>query len=871
MRLTCIDISLLALGRQQGPDPLGLAITVGVLYDADGTVLPAERALPWLAERFGDEPFDRGLQKTRGTVAVHGSAFPLQASERSGGMAVRLRFGGVEKVLHVHPPRLWEHGLLGWSAKPCGPLQALPLDLRHTFGGAGWLDNPQGTGFIADPDSIAGTSVAQIEQAHVPLRTPQQTAGIASFMPLPPQCAERRTLWGTTDEHWQKHRAPYPPLDCQPRWFDEVAPDQCNSDYWTGTETWSVDGMHPTQSTVGGRLPGWRARLFVTRRHDPANAIEYPLELDTVWLFPDCGHVLMLSRACLAVEDPDGEDIAAIGAVCERDAHAPATAEHWLDKLWPARAAAAPIAPPAVPPVDTQSLIDAVQSALNARYADFAQRQQQMLKEAKQLAGTHAKDADFMPATPKAPDLAALLKTGSGAAKPFDAQALKSRIEANLQQAKAEVDRHLDTAAKSLGMSPAALRARIAESEQAIPAPDSLNKALDRLPLPPAEKAKLKAQVAEGMEEAKATRSQIQTKMDTLRADLAATQNITSPQASIDASPMPPLTWSRKALLAAKAAGDSLVEQRFVALDLSGADLSDMVLQRCQFEGCNLTDSLLTRAHLEGSRLQGCTLTKADLQQANLNGAMFQDCNLGGAQLDRSEGCAALVRQCVLAHATLHEAKWPHCHLVDSDLRHTGATGTDLSDGRIRGCDLTAADWRQSQQVRTHLDDCKVEGADFSGADVQRGKWSRLVGSRLNLRGIKGAGLSIEQSSQLPGACLDQADLTRAGIQDAGLQAGTLHGTRLDHALLGHCDLSDSAGEGLSARGADFNGSDLSRATWQGANLLQARLRKTCLNGTDLRGSNLHGVLSEGAHGRNPQLQDALMTRCRLREDLSHG
>jgi len=871
MRLTCLDISLLTLARQQGPDPLGLAVTVGVLYGADGMIVPVEQALTWLAERFGNEPFDRGMKKARGTFAVHGSAFPLEARQQSTGMAVRVRFGAVEKVLHVHPPRVWEHGLLGWTPKICSPLQTLPLDLRQAFGGAGWLDNPKGTGFIAPPDDATGTPLAQIEHEQQPLRTPQQTSGIASLMPLPPQCAERRRLWGTPDAHWQRYQAPYPPDDCDPRWFDEVAADQCSTGYWTGTEAWSVDGMHPEQVTVAGRLPGWRSRLFVTRKLDPANATEHPLELDTVWLFPDFGHVLLLSRACLTVQDLDGEDIAAIGAVCERDAQAPASAEYWLNRLWPALPAAAPFATPVAPPGDTQSVIDAVQNALDARYADFAKRQQQMLAQAKQLAGTYGLDSDFAQATVQAPDLASLLKTSSSPAKPFDADALKAGIEANIQRTKANADRHLDTAAKSLSMSPAALRARITEVEQDTTPPDSLSTVIDRIPLPPAEKAKLKAQIAEGMEKAKATRGQIQAKMDELQTDLAAAKKIPLPQVSVNLLSTPQPAWTREALLAAKAAQTPLAEQRFIALDLSNMDLSDMILQRCQFERCILTNSRLPRTNLAGSRLEGCTLSTADLRHTNLDNVMLQDCDLSGAHLDQSQGRELIVRQCLLTEATLHKAAWPKCHLVDSDLQHTSAIGADLSDGRVRGCDLTATDWSRTQQVRMHLDDCKLEGANFSNANVQQGKWSRVMGARVSLRSLKGTGLSIEQGSQLPGACLDDADLTRAGIQDAGLRASTLHRVRLDNALIANCDLSESTAHRLSARGADFTGSDLSRAKWQGANLFEARLRKTRLNDTDLRGSNLHGALSEGARGHNPLLQDALLTRCRLREDLTHG
>ncbi|NWD58214.1 pentapeptide repeat-containing protein, partial [Pseudomonas veronii] len=73
------------------------------------------------------------------------------------------------------------------------------------------------------------------------------------------------------------------------------------------------------------------------------------------------------------------------------------------------------------------------------------------------------------------------------------------------------------------------------------------------------------------------------------------------------------------------------------------------------------------------------------------------------------------------------------------------------------------------------------------------------------------------------------------------------------------------------AQGVYLSGCDLSRADWSGANLLNGRLRKVCLEQANLSGSNLHGLASDAVHGSGVRLEQALMTRCRLKESLTHA
>ncbi|UEL25693.1 DUF2169 domain-containing protein [Pseudomonas fluorescens] len=796
MHLSYSDISLLTLARQQGPRPATLAITVGLLFGADHQVLAAEHALPWLSQRFDKQPFDSGLKKARGSVAVQGDAYPLTPEQQRNGMAVRVRIASVSKTLHLHPPRCWERGALGFTARPTGPLLRLPLDLQHAFGGAGWADNPEGSGYLADPDSSVGMPLPQIENAHLPMRVPGQTLPIASLRPLPPQCLERRSLWGTCDKHWTARRAPCPPLDCDARWFDEVAQDQCHSDYWAGNETWSVDGMHPVQAQIGGTLPAFRARVFL-KRTAPAPAIEEPpVHLDTVWLFPDVERVLLLYRAEVAVADLDGADIAQLGAVYERVDAPTATAAACCEKLWPSLKpppAAKPIAPETV---DKNAIIQRMQASLDARYAAFAAEQANVLARAGDVGkrfGKRLNPAEY-PAT--APNLAALTQRPPAEARPFDPAALKARIQASIDHAQAATEQFIDQTAVHLHMKPEALREAIKQVEHNAPRParTDLLSSLDHLPLPASRKATVRTQLSAGLQAMRETEQQINTKMRALRMKLPAASPLNDkspPPAASRHSVIPEAgPWTRALLEAAHARGDHLEGARFVGLDLSASDLTGAVLQRCLFDHC-----VLAAAH------------------------------------------------------------WP---------------GIDLTGSTFKNCDLRQIDLREAQLTQTRLRDCLLDQARLAGASLGSAAWSGVNGKDIDLTDAHAAELQLDLGCQLPGIRLDNANLANASLQDVSLPGASLRGSHLHNALLIRCNLRSSHGYRLDARNADFTGSDLSQIQWVGANLQQARLRKVRLDQADLRDCNLHAVTSEGARGLGARLDGALLSYCRLPEELEH-
>lgn len=104
-------------------------------------------------------------------------------------------------------------------------------------------------------------------------------------------------------------------------------------------------------------------------------------------------------------------------------------------------------------------------------------------------------------------------------------------------------------------------------------------------------------------------------------------------------------------------------------VDLSGADLSDMDLNRWHLVGANLNETNLTRAQLSLADLRGTKLVGTDLRGANLSGSDLSHADLRGANLsDVDLSCADLRWAIGLESCHIEDAKeWGGCRILNCD------------------------------------------------------------------------------------------------------------------------------------------------------------------------------------------------------------
>ncbi len=116
-----------------------------------------------------------------------------------------------------------------------------------------------------------------------------------------------------------------------------------------------------------------------------------------------------------------------------------------------------------------------------------------------------------------------------------------------------------------------------------------------------------------------------------------------------------------------------LGDQHRAHIDRRYANLSQTILNGCNFNGEDLTGANLTEANLSGASLCGAVLTEANLRNANLIGA-----DLSWANLDKADARGAKLPRAMLLKTSLREAD-----LREADLRRVLLAWADLTDARV--------------------------------------------------------------------------------------------------------------------------------------------------------------------------------------------
>jgi hypothetical protein len=235
-------------------------------------------------------PSDLVLDKPGADVLLSGSAHPHQRGDTS--VQVDLQVGALHKRAVVWGDRRWRSGALGTGIAGPAPLESVPLVYERAFGGAGFPDNPAGTGFLD------GTALPNIEHPRHLITSPADRPPPCGFGPLAPHWPQRRRFAGTYDTRWRSERMPLPPADFDPR-FNQCAPaDQTLQKSLRGDEAVQVAGVRPGGTALKFQLP---ARSIFVTIHDGTRRHEMPARLDTLHVRADVLRCDLTWRAAFQV------------------------------------------------------------------------------------------------------------------------------------------------------------------------------------------------------------------------------------------------------------------------------------------------------------------------------------------------------------------------------------------------------------------------------------------------------------------------------------------------------------------------------------------------------------------------------------------
>jgi len=267
-------------------------------------------------EALGDTSLpDNGMPKPRGEFLVSGSFYAGSKGPVNGGR-VKVRLGTGEKELFVFGPRQWQGG------RPSEPerIESLALDYTHAFGGSGFEPNPDGMGFNDG-------RLPCIESPQRLVASKNDTPEPAGFAPLDPMRPQRNRYQGTYDLDYKKKYFPGHPEDMDWQFFMCGPKDQWTDQYFKGNESFGLYHMHPDRPAIEGRLPNLGVRCFINRAKEGFG--ELPMNLDTVWFFPEKELAMLYFRGVMEVGDDEAGEITHLMAGYEHLSCPPRTPDHY--------------------------------------------------------------------------------------------------------------------------------------------------------------------------------------------------------------------------------------------------------------------------------------------------------------------------------------------------------------------------------------------------------------------------------------------------------------------------------------------------------------------------------------------------------------
>lgn len=136
--------------------------------------------------------------------------------------------------------------------------------------------------------------------------------------------------------------------------------------------------------------------------------------------------------------------------------------------------------------------------------------------------------------------------------------------------------------------------------------------------------------------------------------------------------------------------------------ELSGANLSEAILERATLYEANLELANLSRANLERANL-----SKAKLMRARLEGARLERARLPEANLQRAYLQGAYLFEVNLEGAYLHDANLRGAYLIKANLLRANLQWANLEAAYLQGANLQdIQNWKEIQSI---------EGANITG------------------------------------------------------------------------------------------------------------------------------------------------------------
>lgn len=794
---------------------------------------------PTVTAALGGTPLDIGMPKPRGEVVVVGEA-AAPAGQQVTQMGVEFAVGPVRKRMTVIGDRHWQLSRDGAVFTRPQPFERMPLTWDRAYGGAGYRDNPFGTGHAALPALREGQPVRlpNIEDAANLILDVEHEPAPVGCAALDVMVPARQRFAGTYGEDYLKRHFPGHAPDFDWSFYHTAPADQWSSGFFRGDEEIRIAGMHAEHGTIRSRLPGMRVRAFLNIERDGKRTLtETEMRCETVVLFPGQLKGVVIYRGGTGIADIDGKDVVDSMLAYERLGDEPRSVGHYTRTLV-ARTD---------PETAAMSFFDEKPLRPDIPEVELAEREAEREAFAaerdgkwdKRIAATLTKGYLAVGAVPPPPDV-------------FPKVSLPVKLPTITPADIARMDVDMVGLWKGLNDLKAYGDAQIADAKQQ--AAKAVAEAMDALGgaggglLNAASAAKLKAAAAALPAPLAGGPSVLPDDLPTLDTFREALAQGSTPQgtdpfeellAAIEATKLEPgpLTDEEAAALRARAEGRP------------EAGLAAPIL--AQLDAIDLTAGGRVDAAANAPSPAAAEDTESFLQKLGLDERTAGAVGAANAAVDKLGAMADLARPLLTAKPPQPETGGDPADQIEQARAKIEEAAPKLEDAMNLGRQLSPEPLSPMEPLRTEavrflsdvIRECLAAGGDFSGRD-----WAGA-----DLRGVDFSGLDLN------GAKFETADLTDAVFRGANLEKAVFTAATLSGSDLSGCSMSGANLSKVKAEGASFAGSDLTDARLIDAHLVGADLSRVTLENVLALNADLTRADLSGARGAKVMFMTATM------------
>ena len=349
---TPYEVELLASGASPRPDWTSIVkATFALGASGVSRAITKEQHLPLAgADKHTGDPAVTAVRyesdfvpfKPRADALCVGKAYAprgIPLPECTIGFGVGSRF----KTIRVIGNRRWVPALGGLTHRMTDPepFKSLPVSFDYAFGGkdAGKPDgfrafapNPVGKGYSESGGGLNNLALPNLEDPGEAIKSWRSRPKPMSFGPVGRTWEPRISRVGTYDRRWLKERAPKPPEDFDPLFYNCAPADQQIKGYLRGDEEVRVQNMHPEHSDFRFRLPGILVRAFLDKNVGASSQFqEIVMNLDTLWVDMEALQFVLVWRGRFSAAGLQGNEPVLV--VEERLDSAPLSLESYRPEL----------------------------------------------------------------------------------------------------------------------------------------------------------------------------------------------------------------------------------------------------------------------------------------------------------------------------------------------------------------------------------------------------------------------------------------------------------------------------------------------------------------------------------------------------------